>query len=204
MSSRNHKVHNANIPDPLHTLQQAQKLIQEYLIANKEECKQVRRQQLGSDITTWRPPLEGFYKENVDASWVNHLQQASMGLILRDQQGDLKFGETRRDQFQAIGFTCTKRADNGAAHMVAKLDQENNLASRWWLHPPLLLRNILTEDKRRIPPSMRPVPPPVREVDDHIRFSSLHRYQLHKAGELSLPSATTFPIQPNSNPPLFS
>ncbi|KAK7262147.1 hypothetical protein RJT34_29708 [Clitoria ternatea] len=168
-------------------------VFQEYLTANKEECKQVRRQQSGSDHTTWRPPPEGFYKANVDASWVNHLQQASMGLILRDQQGDLKFGEARRywaptvliaeaialregiitaaslgipkiivesdnlslikacrkeiqvleilpivkdiqqlrDQFQAIGFTWTRRASNKATHMVAKLDQENNLASRW-------------------------------------------------------------------------
>ncbi|KAK7311609.1 hypothetical protein RJT34_09863 [Clitoria ternatea] len=141
---RNHKVHYANIPDPLHTLQQAQKLIQKYLTANKEECKQVRRQQSGSDNTTWRPPPKGFYKANVDASWVNHLQQAS-----------------------AIGFTWTRRVGNEAAHMVAKLDQENNLASRWWLHPPQLLRKILTEDKRRIPPSMRLVPPPGREVDNH-------------------------------------
>ncbi|KAK7286793.1 hypothetical protein RJT34_22034 [Clitoria ternatea] len=69
-----------------------------------------------------------------------------------------------RDQFQAIGFTWTRRADNEAAHMVAKLDQENNLASRWWLHRPQLLRKILTEDKRKIPPSIRLVPPPGRET----------------------------------------
>ncbi|KAK7343482.1 hypothetical protein VNO77_12257 [Canavalia gladiata] len=40
-----------------------------------------------------------------------------------------------------------------------------------------------------------------------IRFLSLgsvHRYQLHKAGELSLLSAATFPLQLNPIPPLFS
>ncbi|KAK7317005.1 hypothetical protein RJT34_00877 [Clitoria ternatea] len=72
-----------------------------------------------------------------------------------------------RAQFQAISFTWTKRAGNEAAHMVAKLDQESNLASRWWLHRSFLLRKILTEDKRRIPPSMCTAPPPVHKVDDH-------------------------------------
>ncbi|MED6130956.1 hypothetical protein PIB30_005610 [Stylosanthes scabra] len=95
---------------------------------------------------TWQPPLSGWIKCNIDASFLlgsYKVQAIKSGTIITEIDAILQDIWELKESIPNCGFLWVSREGNKLVHEIAKHATTNALSSSWRYNPPFSIRNLI-------------------------------------------------------------